>query len=248
VRDQRLAAAVRAGDKEAFADVYDRHAAELRSYCRRALQSQDDAEDALQQTFFNAYRALRECEGEVSIRPWLYRIAHNECISLIRRRRAGERLAPHATGAGVATEVEDREELNAALSDLARLPDEQQQALILSGLERLSGSEIAEELGTDRDRVKALVYRARQSMSRSREARELECGDIRAQLRVLRGGSLRRKVLSEHLARCDDCRDYREEIVRVRHLGASEETVPTPRERPTKLTERPRKVNSPDRG
>ncbi len=224
LEDDRLVGAVRAGNEEAFSRMYDRHCGELLAYCRHILGSRDDAEDALQQTFMKAYRALQKSEKRIVIRPWLYAIARNECISMIRRRRetvSDPGLLERSRGS-LNTEVEDREELRAMLDDLSRLPDEQRQALLLSGLETMSGDQIAEVLDTDRDRVKALVFRARRSLSQSREAREVSCAEIREQLTVLRGGSLRRKVLREHLLVCEGCTEYRAEIRRGRELEAHE--------------------------
>ena len=216
--DDGLVSEVRAGNEEAFARMYERHCIELLAYCRHMVGSRDDAEDVLQQTFLKAYRALRRSDSRIAVRPWLYAIARNECVSLLRRRRetAADTDTLDSHRAGVAGEVEDREEMRAIFADLSRLPDEQRQALLLSGVEALSGEEIAALLGTDRERVKALVFRARRSLTQSREARAVSCEEIRDQLAVLRGGSLRRKVLREHLLGCEGCREYREQVRRER--------------------------------
>lgn len=212
--DDGLVSEVRAGNEEAFARMYERHRTELLAYSRNMVGSSDDAEDVIQQTFLKAYRALRRSESRIAVRPWLYAIARNECVSLLRKRRESptDPDASASSGSGVAGEVEDREEMRSMLADLSRLPDEQRQALLLSGVDSLSGDEIAAILGTDRERVKALVFRARRSLTQSREARTVSCESIREQLDVLRGGSLRRKVLREHLLGCEACRGYRERV------------------------------------
>ena len=213
-RDDELVALVRTGDDDAFARLYDRHAVVLHAYCRNMLGSGHDADDALQQTFFKAFRSLTRSDREITLRPWLFTIARNECISIIRLRRGGmdreralEPLTPPAP-----EPHERREEVNAALADLARLPAEQRDALLLSGFDGLSGVEVARLLDTDPARVKALVFRARRSIAASREGRETSCADIRVQLAALSGGSLRRRALREHLLACADCRQFRSEL------------------------------------
>lgn len=216
--DQKLVSAVRQGDGREFARVYDRHAAEIHSYCRRFLRTRQDADDALQQTFMNAYRAMRESSESIRIRPWLYAIAHNECATIARRGPtiAGDGTELEQPAPSVAAQVEQREELRATLADVARLPDEQRDALLLSGPAALDGESIAGALATDRDRVKALVFRARRTLTAAREARETDCADIREQLIALSGGSLRRRALREHLARCEGCQEFRRRAHRER--------------------------------
>jgi RNA polymerase sigma factor (sigma-70 family) len=204
--DDRLVDAVRRGDPGAFDRVYDRHARELHSFCRHMLGNSADAEDALQQTFLKAYRALRDSSRPIALRPWLFTIARNECLSVLRRRDPAAPVLEIGVTEGLAAQVEERIELREMLTDIARLPGEQREALLLSSIQKLSGEEVAEILGTDRDRVKALVYRARRSLAHKREARDTCCADVRAQLSVLRGGSLRRKVIREHLLECEGCR------------------------------------------
>ena len=79
---------------------------------------------------------------------------------------------------------------------------------MLSELGDLSHDEIAEVLGVRRDKVKALVFQARESLAGWRAARETPCAEIREQLATLRGGALRRATLRRHLARCPGCRAF----------------------------------------
>ena len=95
--DDQLLALFRTGSDEAFTVLVDRYRVRLLAYTRRMLGgSQHDAEDALQDVFVRAYGALRADERPVSVRAWLYRVAHNRCIDQIRRtawrtRRLGRR-------------------------------------------------------------------------------------------------------------------------------------------------------------
>ena len=87
--DEALALRVRAGDEGAFEELYRRHHPGLYRYCASVLGDPHEAEEALQWTMLGAYRALRRRGGEkLHVRPWLYRIAHNQCMDVIRRRSA----------------------------------------------------------------------------------------------------------------------------------------------------------------
>ena len=80
-----LVAAALAGDESAFAQLSRRHRRELHVHCYRMLASFDDAEDAVQETFLRAWRGRDGFEGGALFRAWLYRIATNVCLDMIRR-------------------------------------------------------------------------------------------------------------------------------------------------------------------
>ena len=88
VGDDRLVARVRAGDDDAFEIIYDRYYRGLLAFCGQMLGSRQEAEDALQHSFASAYRALRGGAGDIDLRPWLYTIARNRCLSALRAQRA----------------------------------------------------------------------------------------------------------------------------------------------------------------
>src|SRR5512142_2508170 len=85
--DERLVRLAAAGHERAFAIVYERHHQALYRYCRSILRNDADAQDALQSTFTAAFAALGRGSPDAPIRPWLFRIAHNEAVSALRRRR-----------------------------------------------------------------------------------------------------------------------------------------------------------------
>ena len=123
-------------------------------------------------------------------------------------------------GAWLPEEVERRSDLRDLLADIARLPDDQRVALVLAELEDLDHAEIAEVIGCRRDKVRALVYQARSSLAGWREARDLSCREVRAELATARGGELRRAHLQRHLALCDECTAFRREVDRQRRKVA----------------------------
>src|SRR5688572_17198307 len=175
--------------------------------------------------------------AELELKPWLFTVARNRCISLLRSRRVREpqpglRTARHALPAaeeapadawgidGLAKEVERREELRELVADLGELPESQRAALVLSELDALSHAEIAQVLDVAPAKVRALVFQARSSLLSTREARDTPCGEIRMQISTLRGSSLRRRTLRRHVRACTGCREF-EAAVRLqrRHLA-----------------------------
>lgn len=220
--DARLVAYVREGRAGAFEAVYDRHHRAILSFCRHLLGDQHEAEDAVQQTFMSAYTSLLRSERQIHLRPWLYAIARNRCYSVLRSQRerpTGE--IDEAITEGLPSEVQRRQDLRDLVSDLRRLPDEQRAAIVLAELDSLSHADIAEVLGVPREKVKALVFQARESLLTSRTARDTPCQEIRQQLSAGRGGALRRSNLRRHLRDCEGCRAYRADVQNQRSQFAA---------------------------
>src|SRR4051812_34491068 len=140
--DERLARLTSSGHDAAFAVLYDRHRDTLVRYCRSLVRDEQDALDAFQSTMLNALRALREDRRRAPVRPWLFRIAHNESISVLRRRPPSEPLDDHAPARiDVHRTAEEREALGALLADLDTLTDRQRSALLLRELGGLAYEE-----------------------------------------------------------------------------------------------------------
>src|SRR6202161_4389882 len=89
-----LIARARAGDHDAFRDLVQGHSHELQVHCYRILGSLQDAEDALQETLVSAWRDLGEFGQRSSLRTWLYKIATNRCLSMLRADSRRPRIAP----------------------------------------------------------------------------------------------------------------------------------------------------------
>jgi len=211
--DERLVEQVRAGSQVAFEAIFDRHHRGILAFCRHLLGSTEEAEDAVQHTFMAAYRDMVSSVKEIQLRAWLYTIARNRCLTLLRGRRErplGELDEPSTES--LSAEVERRQDLRELLADLAGLPEEQRSALVLAEVGAVSHEEIAVVLGVPREKVKALVFQARSSLAASRKARDTPCAEIREQLANLRGGSLRRNTLRRHLRECPGCRAFRREL------------------------------------
>jgi RNA polymerase sigma factor (sigma-70 family) len=226
--DARLVGLVRERRDGAFEAIYDRHHRGILSFCRHMLGDADEAEDAVQHTFMAAYSDLIASEKPIHLRAWLFTIARNRCYTILRgRREQPSAEIEEAQTEGLASQVQRREDLRELVDDMRRLPDEQRAALVLAELDSLSHSDIADVLGVPREKVKALVFQARESLLASRTARDTACTEIREQLACGRGATLRRANLRRHLRDCEGCRAYRAQVDRQRkQLAALLPVVP----------------------
>ena len=227
--DAHLVALIREGRGAAFEAVYDRHHRGILSFCRHMLGDAQEAEDALQHTFLSAYNDLITSKKQIHLRAWLFAIARNRCYSILRSRREQPSAElDEAVTEGLATQVQRRQDLRDLVVDMRSLPEDQRAALVLAELESLSHEQIGEALGVPREKVKALVFQARESLVASRTARETDCGEIREQLATGRGGTLRRANLRRHLRDCAGCREFRKQVEHQRHqLAILLPVVPT---------------------
>ena len=140
------------------------------------LGSREEAEDVLQHTFLAAYRSLRAGYEVVELKPWLYTIARNRCLSVMRGRREEVELDEGAPATeGLAAEVDRRADLRMLVRDVQRLPPDQRAALVLFEVGDHSHKEIAAVLGVRREKVKALVFQAREALMGWRTARDTPC-------------------------------------------------------------------------
>jgi RNA polymerase sigma factor (sigma-70 family) len=218
--DDRLVEHVRRGSDAAFEAIYDRHSGGILAFCRHMLASADEAEDAVQHTFIQAYGALRRSDRDIRLKAWLYTIARNRCISILRARREQATELGDLPTAGLSDEVQRRSELRELLADIRDLPEKQRAALVLSEVGDLSHSDIATVVGCDVKKVKALVFQARSSLIETRNARAIPCSEIREQLATGSGGALRRGPLRRHVKQCRGCSEFRDEVQAQRRLLA----------------------------
>nr|HMO00644.1 RNA polymerase sigma factor [Miltoncostaeaceae bacterium] len=210
--DDDLAARIAAGDARAFERLYGLHRAEISRYCATLVRNPQDAEEAFQLTMLAAYRALSAGRGpRGGLRPWLFRIAHNECVDLLRGRPQVEELTDlHDPVAGFLHErVEARETLRQLNADIAALPLRQRAAFVLHEIDGLPHAAVAEALGTTDLGARRLLHEARTSLGEFHAGRALACDDVRVRIgagdrRILRG-----RGISAHLRGCAACRDPR---------------------------------------
>jgi RNA polymerase sigma factor (sigma-70 family) len=212
--DDRLAQRAVGGDERAFAAIYHRYHQSLYRFCLAIVGDAQDAQDALQNTMVNVLRALPGEERRIELKPWLYRIAHNESIDLLRRRRDTGELPAElpAPGAGLAEEVAVRERLRRLIADLDELPERQRETLVMRELAGLDFAEIGAALGTSSAVARQTVYEARLSLRQMDEGREMSCETVMRALSDGDGRVTRRRDVRAHLRTCAACRSFREGI------------------------------------
>jgi len=212
----RLPAAVLArraarGERRAFEQIYRRFNQELYRYCLAILRDPHDAEDALQATMAAALRALPGERRHLALRPWLYRVAHNESVSLLRGRGAPGPVEPDAILAAepsAEVHLERRSRLRRLVADLRSLPERQRSAIVMRELSGLSYEDIGGALQSSEAAARQTVYEARTALRDLEEGREMECEVVREALSMRDGRRLRGRKLRSHLATCDGCRGF----------------------------------------
>ena len=213
--DESLARRVGDGDDAAFEELYRRYADRLFRYCASILGSREEAEEAVQSVLFSAYRALREPGREVrQVRAWLYRIAHNRALDMLRRRRDAEQLT--GLEESVADRPEEaaavREDLSQLRRDLAALEPLHRSALVLRELGGLSHVEIGVALEATPSGAKQLIHEAREALYVFERGRGLACAEVRGRISDLDGRVLRGRAIRSHLRHCADCESFRAAI------------------------------------
>ena len=214
VAADRLAQRASEGDQRAFAAIYDRYGDRLYRFCLAIVGNSQDAQDALQNTMVKVLRALPGEKRQIKLKPWLYRIAHNESVELLRRRRGTEELDPELAGqgSGLAEEAELRERLRRLIADMEELPERQRATLVMRELAGLGFAEIGAALGTTPATARQTLYEARLSLHQMDAGREMSCATVTKALSDADGRTARRREIRAHLRACPNCRRFREEL------------------------------------
>ena len=165
---EQLRRYLRTGDPAAAEALFAPHQQPLFSYLRGFLSGHHDAEDALQETFYRALRALPTYREENQFRAWLYCIAHNVAISLLRRNQRHriepdlpDFLAPVHSAHETAANRDDLAHLERAI---ALLPETEREVLILRLRSDLPFREIAELTGSPLNTVLGRMHNARRRL------------------------------------------------------------------------------------
>jgi len=171
-----LVTRAKAGDTVAFGELVSRYQKTVYRIILRMVKSPDDADDLTQDTFVRAYRGLKTFKEEFDFHPWLYRIAVNQAINFINRRKRQAAVDMDDVPEGdikQGPEPENpmqsasRQELMENLEEaLQRLPDEQRTVFLLRVQEGLSYEEIATVMGTPKGTVMSRLARARMALRR----------------------------------------------------------------------------------
>ncbi len=242
--DAELARAAIAGDREAFAGIYDRYADRLHDFCVGMLRDGDGAADCVQDTFCTAATRLPQLREADKLRPWLYSIARNEALRRIRQQRretpSDELPDAESHDAGPDT-LAARTELADLIAEAAGgLSDRDRTVLELTYRHGLDGADLADALGVSPANATKLVYRLRETVERSLGAllvsrRARNTGEGCPELaEVLDGWDgrfsiLMRKRIARHIESCPTCDEERHQLVSpVALLGAAPLFIPAP--------------------
>ena len=177
--DNEVAARVKAGDREAYRELVERHSRKLYRLAYRMMGNREDAEDVVQESLLRAFRHIDRFNDEASFRTWLNRIAANYCLDLIRSRKRHAPLGapdgdperphefeiaesrPHPEQLAGARQAYERIE-----SALEQLTMQERTAFLLRHCEGESIPSIAEALGVNSGAAKHSVFRAVQKLRR----------------------------------------------------------------------------------
>ena len=185
-----------APEADAARALYERHAGQLYGFCLHRLGSREEAEDALQTTFLNAFRGLRRGVVPEAEAAWLFKIAENVCLT--RRRsvwRRGRVESPSdmqvLQDVTPARQTDGSDELIPLSEALAAMPDSQRRAILLREWQGLSYKEISDEMDVSQSAVETLIFRARRSLANALETPwESRCASGQAGRRAFDLGSL----------------------------------------------------------
>jgi RNA polymerase sigma-70 factor (ECF subfamily) len=176
--DQILIARYKHGDQAAFNALFHRHYRRIFALCYHILGNREDAEDACQEAFVKAHRALKSFRGDSRFLTWITRIAVNVCRSETRRawRKYVSSLddddapVPVEPTVDVPEELAQRAERAEIRRIISELPDRFRLALVLRHFQEMSYEEIAETMGWSIPQTKATIFRARQAFKERYQA------------------------------------------------------------------------------
>lgn len=176
MKEDLLLEKARHGDQEAFGELVRLYEKKVYALTLRMCKNPDDAAEAAQEAFLAAWQGLKFFRGEASFSTWLYRLASNACVDLLRKEQrhraaAGPSLNDEDTyieiadDAATPQELAERSELREQIEEgLQSLTPEHREVLILRELHQLSYDEIAQTLDLDTGTVKSRISRGRKAL------------------------------------------------------------------------------------
>jgi RNA polymerase sigma-70 factor (ECF subfamily) len=176
--DEDLVQVVLAGDRERFAELVERYQSRLVNYLHRLVRDIDEAHDLAQEVFVKVYQALDRFDPKYRFSTWMFRVAQNAAIDVIRKRRfrlvpltrpddGGEgsrELEIAADGPSAEDEVVSSERDAQVREAIDALPDDYRELIVLRHYAELAYDEIAQSKGMPLGTVKNKLFRARQML------------------------------------------------------------------------------------
>ncbi|MCZ6465438.1 MAG: sigma-70 family RNA polymerase sigma factor [Proteobacteria bacterium] len=181
IDEAALLARLREGDDKAYETLVRAYTGRLLAVARRFLRSEEDAQDAVQDAFLSAFRAIDRFQGGSRVSTWLHRIVVNACLMRLRTRRRKpeqsiEELLPRFLEdghvevptapwkAGADHLLESRENRDQVREAIGQLPENYRTVVLLRDIEEFDTDQTAEALGISRAAVKTRLHRARQAL------------------------------------------------------------------------------------
>ncbi|MGO9083605.1 MAG: RNA polymerase sigma factor [Candidatus Sulfotelmatobacter sp.] len=164
-------------DAEALGEIHHRYVRRVFGLCHYMLDSRESAEDATSEVFLKLQRSIESYDGSIPFPRWLLRVAGNQCIDVLRRRRRERQVIVEVEDAvavieatrsepsplGTVIRMAERAQVQAAIG---RLPENYRVPLVLRYYTELSYDEIGQQLGLERNHVATLIFRAKQELRR----------------------------------------------------------------------------------
>lgn len=174
--DETLVRRTLAGDNGAFDELVERYQLRIFNLALRVTGSSQDARDACQNAFLKVYQNLARFDPAYKFFSWIYRIASNEAIDIVNRRRRTVPLALEAPdrSAGAHRRAASKQSAEVLREELDRLPPEQRITVILRHLHGLTYREMSEILEIPENKVKSRLFSARSKLRRRLAARGLQ--------------------------------------------------------------------------
>lgn len=225
------------GEREAFGKLFERLHQPVLNYVYHMLGERQAAEDVTQEAFLRAQQHLAQLGPPWDFKSWIYRIAGNLAIDLVRKEKpsldteqADDVPEPATTRRPTERKVQREETRLSVRSTLASLPPTYRQALILREINGLSYDEVARAMECSNDNARQLVHRARLQFRELHGLRMvlagggLRCRQLGDLLSAYHDGELterERRLVEEHLRTCAECSDTREDMKKLAALMAS---------------------------
>jgi RNA polymerase sigma-70 factor, ECF subfamily len=162
-------------DTEALGEIYRRYVRRVFGLCRYMLDSRESAEDATSEVFLKLQRSIASYDGTVPFPRWLLRVAGNQCIDVLRRRKRGRQVFVEVEDVAAVVEGPEPSPLSSIISSedraqvrdaIASLPENYRVPLVLRYYGDLSYDEIGQQLGIEKNHVATLLFRAKQALRR----------------------------------------------------------------------------------
>ncbi len=174
-------ARIQAGEVYIFADIIDTYQNRIYKYCLRLLSNREEAEDAVQDIMLKVFEKVRYYQPKGSFTSWLYKIAYNHCLNLLRRRKLQQQISRlfgrEAAAESTEQAVENKMFSEPLASALEKLTVEERNLLILRIFEDKSFEEIGEILGRNMEAVKKRYGRIKHKLKASMDLTAKEEGE-----------------------------------------------------------------------